>query len=54
MGAHIEKVVAVPTRLYREITVAPGREALEQKRRNGKELVEDIQREGAGTVVAAH
>src|SRR6266487_878392 len=45
--------VPIPPRTYREIVVAPGTETDEQKQRNGRELVEELQRLGAVEVVAA-
>src|SRR6266536_2085288 len=43
--------VPIPPRTYREIVVAPGTETDEQKQRNGRELVEELQRVGAGAEV---
>ena len=48
-----QKEMAVPARRQREVVVKPGKETTEQKNRNGKELVEQIQGKGGKEVVAA-
>jgi hypothetical protein len=47
------ETVPIPRRTYREMVVRTGAETEAQKRRNGRELVEDIQKAGAPQVVAA-
>jgi hypothetical protein len=45
--------VRAPGRYQREVVVAAGTETEEQKRRNGKELVEELNKHCAGKVLAA-
>lgn len=53
-AAHsVQETMPIPSRSYREIVIAPKGETEEQKRRNGRELVEEFQRNGAKEIVAA-
>ena len=56
VGREVEsraREVVVLARRQRELVVKPGKETIEQKNRNGRTLVEEIQRGGAKEVVAA-
>jgi hypothetical protein len=46
------KEMAIPARRQREVVIKPRKEITEQKNKNKKELIEQIQREGAKEVVA--
>ena len=53
-GAQALREAPVPARRQREIVVAGGAETLEEKRRNGKELVEDLNKGENKGILAAY